>query len=198
MSALPFTRVPLTTVLAIADDALVLGHRPGGQPADGGRAQQHAGNADQLAEAAGSVALLFCSVNLFSGMIWGHSAWNTFWRWEPRLVSFLLLWLILLSQIVLRLSSDGSKARTHQAVLGIVASVLIPVVIFSVKLLPQTEQLHPQVVQNEGLRDARFVYALVSGIIAMTSVGMWLFQLALTNGVLRRDILDFARSRPVE
>lgn len=56
---------------------------------------------DQLSHAAGEVGFLFCTVVLVSGMIWGHTAWNTWFRFEPRLVSFLLMWFLFLSFVLL-------------------------------------------------------------------------------------------------
>lgn len=109
---------------------------------------------DELSNATASVAFLLCSIVLFSGMIWGHSSWNTWWRWEPRLVSFLVLWLILGSYRVLRwFSGDHEKERTLASVMGILAAVNVPIVIFSVKVLAASEQLHPQVVTKGGLSD---------------------------------------------
>lgn len=130
---------------------------------------------DRLAEAAGSVAFVFCSVVLASGMIWGHSAWNTWWRWEPRLVSFLVLWLLLLSYLLLRmLLTEHPRQRNFAAVLGILAAVNVPLVIFSIKLLDQSQQLHPEVVAKRGLRDASFVYTLILANVSVILLSFWL------------------------
>lgn len=114
--------------------------------------------------AALEVAFLFCTIVLISGMIWGKSAWNTAFRLEPRLVSFLFVWFILLSGILLRAFGDSSKIASHAAVLGICATLSIPLMIYSVNLLPAVAQLHPQVIQRGGLADAdmRFAFAIAS------------------------------------
>lgn len=152
---------------------------------------------DLLGEAAASVALLFASVVLVSGMIWGHSAWNTWWRWEPRLVSFLILWLILVSYTLLRRFADRSaQERTFAAVLGIVAAVQVPIVIFSISLLAQSEQLHPQVVAKQGLTDGRYVASFVIASIAMCITALWFVAVKAVALLLRHELIELSASRP--
>lgn len=112
---------------------------------------------DILAHASAEVGFVLCTIVLISGMIWGHSAWNTWFNWEPRLVTFLLLWLLLLAYNILRMFADAEKVATHGAVLGIISAVNVPIVIYSIKLLPNIAQLHPQVVEKQGLKDPLFV-----------------------------------------
>lgn len=140
---------------------------------------------DLLAEAGGSVALLLCTIVLLSGMIWGHSAWNTWWRWEPRLVSFLVLWLILVGYNILRLTlAQEEKLPSFAAVLGILAAVNVPIVIFSIRLLSPQEQLHPEVVANQGLRDPRFITGLILGNVSFILLGCYLMLHRLRLSVL--------------
>lgn len=142
---------------------------------------------DVLAEAAGGVALLLASIVLVSGSIWGHSAWNTWWRWEPRLVSFLVLWLVLFAYVLLRSFTERSERQgAFAAILGIVSAVNVPLAIFSIKLMSQAEQLHPEVVAEQGLKDERFVYALICGIFALGAVSFWLLVVRMTSGLLAR------------
>ncbi len=146
---------------------------------------------DMLAEASASVGYVFSSVVLASGMIWGHSAWNTWWNWEPRLVSFLLLWLVLFSYIILRSFSEGHvRQRNFAAVLGIIASAYVPIVIVSIKFLDRTQQLHPQVAAEQGLRDMRFVYTLILAIMSLVLFSLWLLLLKVSNLVLRRELRE--------
>ena len=103
---------------------------------------------NHLAVAANEVGVVFCSIVLITGMIWGNAAWNTPFRLEPRLVSSLILWLILVSILVLRRFGDLEKRETHAAVLSVIGAVMIPIVILSMRLLPQIGQLHPRVAEN--------------------------------------------------
>ncbi len=123
--------------------------------------------ADAIGHAAGEVGFLFALIVMISGMIWGHSAWNTWFRWEPRLVTFLLLCLVFLGLNLLRLFGDPAKVAQHAAVLGIVSAVTVPLVVYSVKLLPHVAQLHPQVVENRGLREPLFEYTMFVAMISL-------------------------------
>lgn len=122
---------------------------------------------DMISQSSGEVGFVFCTIVLVSGMIWGHTAWNTWFRFEPRLVSFLLLWLIFLAFTLMRSFGEPGKIAPHSAVLGIIGALTVPVMIYSIKLLPAAAQLHPQVVENRGLRDPSFTHAMFISIAAL-------------------------------
>ena len=150
---------------------------------------------DQLAEASAGVALLFASIVLCSGMIWGHSAWNVWWRWEPRLVSFLVLWFLLLSYVSFRpLVEDEVKRRRLSSVLGLIIALNVPLVVFSIKLLSASEQLHPEVVADKGLKEASFVYALLLCTLALSAFAVWMMSLRFRQLSLASSILGLERS----
>jgi len=149
---------------------------------------------DQVAEAGGAVAVMFCTIVLFSGMIWGHSAWNTWWRWEPRLVSFLVLWLILLGYVLLRvILREDERLGAFSAVLGIIAAVNVPIVIFSIRLLAPQEQLHPEVVAQQGLKDPRFVWALLTANLGIFMMSIMLLLQRLRLAVLESRLVEIER-----
>ncbi len=139
---------------------------------------------DILMQAASEVAFLFAAMVMSSGMIWGHAAWNTWFRWEPRLVTFLILLLIFLGLILLRVFGDKTKLPEHCAVLGILGAITVPIVVFSIQLLPSMAQLHPQVVGNRGLRDPLFYEAMFVGMAAMIIFQFQLIWLRYKIGLL--------------
>jgi len=144
---------------------------------------------DSLNEAAGEVGFLLCSIVLLSGMIWAHSAWNTWFRWEPRLVTFLLLWLIFLAFVLLRTYAGKESSSAQAAILSIIGSSTVPLVWLSVKLLPQASQLHPQVVEQQGLRHPLFVVAFLVTTVALCAFTIWLVALRSRIGFYERAIL---------
>lgn len=144
---------------------------------------------DALAQSSAAVALLMATIVLVSGMIWAHSAWNTWWRWEPRLVSFLVMWLLLLGYVFFRrLSGAGEREQQWSAILGILTTAQIPLVILSIQFLSGTEQLHPRVIENQGLRDVRFVWGMLSSNLAFVSLAFWLLCLKLGGAALKREV----------
>ena len=136
------------------------------------------------ARAAGEVGLLLCTIVLLTGMIWGHAAWNTWFRFEPRLVTFLLLWLLLIGFNALQQFGDPEKREAHTAVLGLFTSLTVPLMVYSVKLLPNTQQLHPQVVAKGGFSHPSMLTALLLSILAMVLLSSLLVWMRFRIGVL--------------
>lgn len=97
--------------------------------------------ADRLAESAGEVALLFTTVVLTTGPLWGKPVWGTWWTWDARLTLTLFLWFITASYLVLRGAIDEPMMRArYSSVLGILAALLIPFIHLSVYMF---RTLHP-------------------------------------------------------
>lgn len=126
---------------------------------------------DIFCVAAGEVGFVLCTIVLITGMIWGHSAWNTWFRWEePRLVTFLVLWLIFLSFTVLRNFGDPTKTAVHGSILGIIGAASVPLVYASIKLLPQSARLHPEVIEHGGLKAPSYWQAFGISVVGMLSL----------------------------
>jgi heme exporter protein C len=97
---------------------------------------------DRLAESAAEIALVFLSIVLITGPLWGKPIWGTWWTWDARLTSTLFLWFILLGYTVLRGAIEDRQQRArYAAVLGILASLLVPFIHLSVRLF---RTMHPQ------------------------------------------------------
>ena len=141
---------------------------------------------DRFAKAAHTVGFVLATAVLATGMIWGHAVWNVWWRWEPRLVSFLILWLILLAYALLRKFAEGEQGEARfAAVLGVISAINVPIVVLSIKLLKHSEQLHPQVMAERGLTDPRYMVALMWAVGALVLTSIWLFILCNRNLSLR-------------
>src|SRR5918911_3251463 len=96
---------------------------------------------DRVAESAAEVGLVFLSVVLVTGPLWGRPVWGTWWQWDMRLTLTLFLWFIILGYLILRGAIDDRAMRArYSAVLGILAALLIPFIHLSVYLF---RTLHP-------------------------------------------------------
>jgi len=91
-------------------------------------------NDDLLAAAAAELGLVFCTIALLSGPIWARYAWNTWWNWEPRLTSTLILWLMYIGYFILRTALTADKRKSYSAVLGTIAYLEVPIVYYSVNI----------------------------------------------------------------
>jgi heme exporter protein C len=80
-----------------------------------------------LLQASMEIGFTFVTVAILTGSVWAKPAWNTWWAWEPRLVTAVVLWLIYLAYFMLRSGIDdpGQSARSG-AVYIILAFASVP------------------------------------------------------------------------
>jgi heme exporter protein C len=89
--------------------------------------------ADRMARAGALVGVVFTTVTLVMGMLWAKPIWGTFWTWDARLTSTLVLWIIYAGYLLVRrLAAPGRQAARYAAVVGIFGFIDVPVVYFSV------------------------------------------------------------------
>jgi len=89
--------------------------------------------ADAFALASAEVAVVYASITLLTGMLWGRVAWGIWWTWDARLTSMLLLWLLYVSYLMLRSFSATGQSQTLAAVLSVFAAVDVPIVYMSIR-----------------------------------------------------------------
>jgi heme exporter protein C len=131
---------------------------------------------DMAAVAAAEGGILFTTICLLTGPLWGRVAWGTWWTWEPRLTLTLLLWFIYLGYFLVRASTENpDRGRRFAAVVGIVGALDIPLIHISVKWF---RSLHPEpvVMRPEGPSlDPDMLTTLFTGLAAFTLVFLSLF-----------------------
>lgn len=90
---------------------------------------------DRFACAATEAGWVLATVVIITGPIWAKAAWGTYWTWEPRLTSFLVLWILYLAYMMLRRGIDDPEKRARfSAVLAIIAFLDVPLIFYSIKL----------------------------------------------------------------
>jgi heme exporter protein C len=89
--------------------------------------------ADVTAKAAAPLGAVFTGIALYSGSLWGRPTWGTFWEWDGRMTSTLILFFIYLALVALwRAFDDQLRAARIVAIVTLVGALDIPVVKFSV------------------------------------------------------------------
>ena len=79
---------------------------------------------DMLAHSSGEVGFVFTTLVLTTGPIWAKPAWGTWWTWDVRLTSALVLWFIYLAYLMVRsFTADEERGARFAAVVGIVGFV---------------------------------------------------------------------------
>jgi heme exporter protein C len=89
--------------------------------------------ADAVAIASAEVTVVYATICLVTGMIWGKVAWGIWWTWDDRLTSMLLLWLLYVSYLLLRRFSATGQTQTLAAVLSVFAAIDVPIVYMSIR-----------------------------------------------------------------
>jgi heme exporter protein C len=104
--------------------------------------------ADRVARAAALVGVVLTTVTLVMGMLYAKPIWGSFWTWDARLTSTLVLWIIYAGYLLLRrLADPGRQVARFAAVVGIFGFVDVPIVYFSVTWW-RTQHPGPVIVSN--------------------------------------------------
>ncbi len=97
---------------------------------------------DELAAASAEVGTVFATTVLVTGPIWAKKAWGTYWIWDARLTSMLVLWLIFCAYLMLRAyGGDREQVARYCAVLAIIGFADLPIIHYSVQWW---RTLHPE------------------------------------------------------
>ena len=133
---------------------------------------------------------------LITGSIWGKPTWGTYWAWDARLTSFLILFLLYLGLIALWNSiEDQAKAGRAAAILAMVGSVNIPIIHFSVEWWNTLHQ-GASVFRTDGPKMAPvFLWTLLIMALAFTLLYFALHLTAMRSEILRRRIAGLRARR---
>jgi len=89
--------------------------------------------ADEALSAAAPIGAVFTALALATGSLWGKPTWGTWWQWDARMTSVLVLFFVYVGIIALRAAiDDGFRAARAAAILTLLGAVNLPIVKFSV------------------------------------------------------------------
>ena len=97
-------------------------------------------SSDRRALAAAELSVLFGSIVLVTGPLWGRKAWGVYWQWDARLTSALVLWLIFSAYLLLR-RYGGPGSEKLAAALALFGVVNVPFIYWSVNVW---RTIHPR------------------------------------------------------
>jgi heme exporter protein C len=97
---------------------------------------------DDLQVAAVEVGVVFATIVLVTGPIWARTAWNTWWTWDPRLVTMTILFLSYVAYLVVRPSLSGETRKNASAAMAILFGINIPITWLSIQWW---RTIHPDV-----------------------------------------------------
>jgi heme exporter protein C len=146
---------------------------------------------DVLALASAEVGLLFTTLVLVTGSLWARPIWGTWWSWDARLTTTLVLWLLYAGYRMVRAyAGDAARGARYAAVLGIVGFLDVPLVHQSV-VWWRTLHPGPTVVQAGGRigMPAPMFQVLLLSLLAFTLLYLYLLRERVGLEGARRRLL---------
>ena len=138
-----------------------------------------------MARATAPTGAMFTFLALWTGAVWGKTSWGTWWDWDPRLTSELILLFLYLGYIALHSAiEEPRRADKAAALLAIVGVVCVPVIYWAVNC-PDPNQcaaLH----QRSSLD--RVHVDILTAMLVMT-LGLWMYSFAVIFARVRNLIL---------
>ena len=139
-----------------------------------------------MARALAPTGALFTFIALWTGSLWGRPTWGTYWVWDARLTSELILLFLYFGYMALQASIDDRRRGDRAgAVLAIVGVVNIPIIYYSVKWWNTLHQ-GASVSFNKAPSMAATMF---TGMILM-ALGFWMYSIAVAMIRVRCEIVE--------
>jgi heme exporter protein C len=145
--------------------------------------------ADVAAKAAAPIGAAFTLLCLVTGSLWGRPEWGTYWVWDARLTSELVLFLLYLGVIALwRTVEDPSRAARAAAILTLVGAIDLPIIKFSVDWWNTLHQTASVFRMGGPTIYPTILVPLLVMTLAFTLLFVTLHVAAMRNEILRRRV----------
>jgi heme exporter protein C len=146
--------------------------------------------ADVSAKAAAPLGAAFTFMSLITGSLWGKPMWGTYWVWDARLTSVLVLFIMYLGLMALwRTMEDPIKAGKAAAVLTLVGALNLPIIKFSVDWWNTLHQPASVMRMDGPTIHPDILWPLLVMALAFTLLFFVLHLMAMQNEILRRRVM---------
>ena len=138
-----------------------------------------------MAKAIAPTGAIFTFLALWTGALWGRPSWGTYWDWDPRLTSELILFFLYIGYIALHSAIDDTRrADRAAALLAIVGLVMLPIIFMSINCPDpyQCAALHQR-------SEPGSIHASILIPMLTITIGFWLYSFATVFARLRNIIL---------
>lgn len=148
--------------------------------------RSHDRSFDTRAKVAAEIALVFISGTMVMGVPWTRHDWGAWWVWEPRLITYLILTLIIIAYFIMRIAIDDDEKRaSYASVFGIIAFIDVPICYGITRLVPSS--MHPVIFRSDSGLPPDMLVPFLLGLSGMLMVAFALYRLDLK--------VTFARER---
>ncbi len=149
--------------------------------------------ADYVAQSAAELGLLFCILATLTGSIFAKATWGSFWNWDPRETSIIILLMIYGAYFALRSAvDDPERSRVFAGVYSVLAFATVPFLVFVVPRI--TASLHPEDTMNPASpgMDPDTLKVFLGSLFAYTGLFVWMLRLRIRTlkleGLRVRDL----------
>jgi heme exporter protein C len=151
-----------------------------------------------MARASAPLGAMFTALCLITGMLWGKPMWGTYWVWDARLTSMLILLFLYIGYLALAEAfEDSERGDKAAAVLALVGSVNLPIIHFSVNWWSTLHQ--PSIMTMKGFTvNAAMLWPLFLMVGAFTAFYFSVVVLRLRSEILDAKIRNARRARAAE
>ncbi|MDP6156942.1 MAG: cytochrome c biogenesis protein [Candidatus Thermoplasmatota archaeon] len=143
---------------------------------------------DKYAFGSAELGVVFCTIAITTGPLWGKAVWGVYWRLEDiKLFMTLVLWLIFIAYLALRANVQSRNQKANlSAVFGIIGFVSIPLSFAANRIW---EQSHPTVIAtSKGSLQASMGISLAVATVAFTFLYIYLLLTKVENENIRETI----------
>jgi len=134
---------------------------------------------DRVAASAAEVGVVFMTVVLITGPLWGKPIWGTWWTWDAKLTLTLFIWFVYVGYLILRGAIEDADVRArYSAVLGVLGALLVPFIHLSVYLF---RTLHPMPIVLKPGRPSLPTSMLLTFVLAFLSLSLLFVALLRTR-----------------
>jgi len=153
---------------------------------------------DVIASSSAFLGTIFAILATVTGMVWAKANWGSYWNWDPRETSILILLMIYFAYFALRMAIDKEEVRARlSSVYAIIAFITVPFFVF---VMPRiTHGLHPGSGTEENMgpvmsggnsmlsSDLLFTFGL--SFAAFTMLYFWLLNLTVRSKIIEHKLL---------
>jgi heme exporter protein C len=152
--------------------------------------------ADVAARASSPIGACFTVVALITGSLWGKPTWGTYWVWDARLTSFLILLFLYLGHMALAAAFDDSeRGGRAAAILACVGAVNLPIIKFSVDWWNTLHQGESVFLLSGPTIDPSMLWPLLISAVGFTAFWLALLLVRIRSDLIARRIEALQRRR---
>ena len=144
--------------------------------------------ADVFVKAAAPIGAALCFLSLFTGAVWGKPTWGTWWVWDARLTSMLILLFLYFGVIALRAAIDDAQTAARAvAVLSLVGVVNIPIIKYSVEWWNTLHQKASFTITSKPAMPPEMYLPLLIMVLAFYLFFAWVICVRMQAEILDRE-----------